>query len=184
MGWRIEVELPETSKYVVVIAPHTSNWDFLIGILAAWSLGIPKPRWVGKDSLFKPPLGWIMYALGGIPVDRSKRQNFVDQIAERFAQADVLLLAIAPEGTRMRTDHWRSGFYYIAHAADVPIVLFFLDFARKLIGTGPMIHPSGDIHDDFETIRAFYGTIQGKHPESQGEIQLRPSAGRRGLKSQ
>jgi 1-acyl-sn-glycerol-3-phosphate acyltransferase len=174
LGWRLEVELPSVSKYVLVVAPHTSNWDFVIGILAAWTLGLPQPRWVGKDSLFKPPLGWIMHAIGGIPVDRSKSQNFVEQVAARFAEEDVFLLGIAPEGTRRHTQYWRSGFYYIAHQAGVPIVLIYLDFARKVVGTGPMIEPTGDIEADFEVIRAFYSTVQGKHPQLQGEIRLRP----------
>jgi 1-acyl-sn-glycerol-3-phosphate acyltransferase len=175
MGWRIEANLPATPKFVLVIAPHTSNWDFVIGLLASYAIGIPKPRWVGKDSLFKPPLGWIMRALGGIPVDRSVRQNFVDQVAARFAAEDTMILAIAPEGTRSHTDYWRSGFYYIAHSARVPIVLAYLDFARKVAGIGPIIQPTGDIHADFATIRAFYSTIQGKYPARQGEIRLRPA---------
>lgn len=173
LGWRIEVELPTVSKYVIVVAPHTSNWDFVIGILAAWALGLPKPRWVGKDSLFKPPFGWIMYAWGGVPVDRSKSQNFVEQVAAHFDREEVFILGIAPEGTRRRTEYWRSGFYYIANSAGVPIVLAYLDYKRKVIGTGPLVQPTGDIQADFEIIRAFFSTIEGKHPSLQGEIRLR-----------
>ncbi|MEX1018520.1 MAG: lysophospholipid acyltransferase family protein [Litorilinea sp.] len=173
LGWRIQLNLPAESKYVVVVAPHTSNWDFIIGILSAWAIGLPNPRWVGKDSLFRPPLGWIMYRIGGVPVDRRRSQNFVEQVAGRFADEEVFLLALAPEGTRRRTDYWRTGFYYIAQAAGVPIVLAYLDFANKVAGTGPVLHPTGDIHADFVTIRAFYSTIQGRHPELQGEIRPR-----------
>lgn len=177
LGWRIQADLPTESKYVLVIAPHTSNWDFVIGMLSGWALGMPYPRWVGKDSLFKPPFGWFFRAIGGIPVDRSRSQNFVEQVAARFADtdanSDVFILALAPEGTRQRTDYWRTGFYYIAQRAGVPIVLAYLDFARKVVGTGPVIHPSGDIQADFAAIRSFYSTIQGRHPDLQGEVRPR-----------
>jgi 1-acyl-sn-glycerol-3-phosphate acyltransferase len=173
LGWRIEMDLPAESKYVLVVAPHTSNWDFAIGIMTAWAIGLPKPRWIGKHTLFKPPFGWIMYQWGGIPVDRSRSQKLVEQVAEHFAREDVFLLALAPEGTRRRTEFWRSGFYYIALSAQVPIVLAFLDFRRKVVGTGPVIRPTGNLEADFEIIREFYSTVQGKYPERQGEIRLR-----------
>lgn len=174
LGWRLEFNLPAVSKYIIVVAPHTSNWDFVIGILAAWAIGLPRPRWVGKHTLFNPPLGWIMRAWGGIPVDRRKSQNFVQQVADHIAAEDIFLMGIAPEGTRARTQYWRSGFYYIAHTAGVPIVLAYLDFERKVVGNGPVFEPSGDIEADFEIIRAFYGPIRGKNPHLQGEIRIRP----------
>lgn len=173
LGWRIDLRLPAESKFVLIVAPHTSNWDFILGILTGWAIGIPRPRWVGKDSLFKPPFGWIFYAWGGIPVDRSRSSNFVEQVAARFGDEEVFLLGLAPEGTRRRTGYWRTGFYYIALRAQVPIVMGYLDYATKTVGTGPVLHPTGDIHADFETIRAFYSTIQGKHPELHSEIRPR-----------
>ena len=173
--WRMEGELPGP-KCVLIGAPHTSNWDLPIAMLLFWSLEVDA-RWIGKHTIFRWPVGWLMRALGGIPLDRTNTENFVSQAAERFAISDQLVLAIAPEGTRKHTDYWRSGFYWIAHEARVPIVLAYADYGRRVGGIGPSLTPSGDIESDMEKIRAFYADKVGKHPEKLGSIRLRPDGG-------
>jgi 1-acyl-sn-glycerol-3-phosphate acyltransferase len=172
IGWRMEGELPGP-KCVLIGAPHTSNWDFPIAMLLFWSLEVDA-RWVGKHTIFRWPTGWLMRALGGIPLDRTNTENFVDQIVDRFNTYDRLVLAIAPEGTRKHTDYWRSGFYWIAHGAGVPIALAYADYSCKVGGIGPSLMPSGDIEADMDKIRAFYADKVGKHPEKLGSIRLRP----------
>jgi len=171
-GWKLEANFPAATKYVLIFAHHTSNWDFLIGLLAALSMGF-WPQWIGKDSLFRGPFGGIMHWLGGMPVDRSKSTNFVDQIIELYNQHEHLVIAIAPEGTRGKTTHWKTGFYHIAQGANVPIVTSFLDYKRKIGGIGPMFIPTGDIETDMIAIREFYRGVTGKNPAGQGDVQLR-----------
>lgn len=128
-GWTLESpELPR--RLVFIAAPHTSNWDVPFMMATAWALGV-RIRWLGKHTLFAPPFGWLFRALGGIPVDRRSPQNLVAEIARRFGESEELILGLSPEGTRDRTEHWRSGFYYIAVTAGVPIGLGF-DSARPL----------------------------------------------------
>jgi 1-acyl-sn-glycerol-3-phosphate acyltransferase len=129
-------------------------------------------RFMGKDSLFRGPLGPLMRSLGGIPVNRRERTNLVDLMAAKFEEYDGLIVGIAPEGTRRKTSHWKSGFYYIALKAHVPIMMAYLDYGNKVIGVGPGFTPSGNIHADFEIIREFYAGIKGKVPKNQGEIVL------------
>lgn len=172
-GWELEAKLPDAPKYVAIGYPHTSNWDFPVGILGMWGIGLPG-RWVGKHTLFRRPFGWAMRALGGIPLDREATRDFVQQSVEKFAGREELVLVIAPEGTRSRTEHWRTGFYYIALGARVPVALGFLDYGRKRAGVGDVLVPTGDIERDFERIRAFYRGMVGKRPERQGEIRPRP----------
>jgi len=171
IGWRTHVLNPRLSRYVLIGAPHTSNWDFglMLLLIAAEQLPI---HFLGKDSLFRGPLGPLMRSLGGIPVNRRERTNLVDQIAAKFEQHDDLIIGIAPEGTRSKTKHWKTGFYYIALKAKVPIALAYLDYGNKIIGVGPNFTPSGDLQADFETIREFYAGIVGKNPKKQGEIIL------------
>ena len=170
-GWRTEIIPPDTSRYVMIGAPHTSNWDFFVMLLLMAVESIPI-RWMGKDSLFKWPLGVFMRSLGAIPVKRSESTNLVDQIAALFDQYDELIIGLAPEGTRKKTTRWRTGFYYIALKADVPIVMAYVDYKQKVCGLGPSITPSGDIRADFEIIREFYSGFVGKHPHKQGKIEL------------
>ncbi len=172
-GWRIEMQDPGTDRYVVIGYPHTSNWDFLVTLLFMIAEGVPI-RLLGKASLFRGPVGVLMRALNAIPVDRSKRNNLVDQVADLFAEHESLIIGISPEGTRKRSPRWRTGFYYIALKAQVPIVLAFLDYGNKVCGFGPAIMPTGDIEADFERIREFYAGVKGKHPHQQGEIVLHP----------
>ena len=130
------------------------------------------PAWVGKNTLFRPPFGWLMRLLGGIPIDRSSSHNMVEQLADVFAARERLALAMPPEGTRSRAPHWKSGFYYVATLARVPIALGYLDYARKEGGIGTPILPSGDLPADMERIRAFYAGRQGRHPQLQGPMRL------------
>jgi len=171
IGWRTHVIHPHTSRYVLIGAPHTSNWDFglMLLLMAAEQLPI---RFMGKDSLFRGPLGPLMHSLGGIPVNRRERTRLVDQIAAKFEEYDDLIIGIAPEGTRSKTSHWRTGFYYIALKARVPIAMAYLDYGNKIIGVGSNFMPCGDLKADFEIIRKFYTGIVGKNPNKQGEIVL------------
>lgn len=174
VGWTVVME-PEhvPPKYVLIGVPHTSNWDFPIGMLALVALGIER-HWVGKHTLFRPPLGWLMRALGGVPLDRSKRHNFVEQVIDAFERADRMVIALTPEGTRSHTPHWKTGFYYIALGARVPIVLGFIDYQRKRVGFGPLLGPSGDLEADLEIIRGFYADKVGRRPENKSMIAIRP----------
>jgi 1-acyl-sn-glycerol-3-phosphate acyltransferase len=171
IGWRTHVLNPRLTRYVLIGAPHTSNWDFglMLLLMAAEQLPI---RFMGKDSLFRGPLGPIMRSLGGIPVNRQVRTNLVDQIAAKFEEYDDLIIGLAPEGTRSKTSHWKTGFYFIALKAKVPIAMAYLDYGNKIIGVGPNFTPSGNLEADFEIIREFYTGIIGKNPKKQGEIIL------------
>jgi 1-acyl-sn-glycerol-3-phosphate acyltransferase len=174
ISWQLDVTLPKASKYVLVGAPHTSGMDLFYTMLLKFSTGI-ELKWVGKDTLFKGFLGIVMRWLGGIPVNRKTRSNFVEQVVELFSQHEDLVIAVAPEGSRGKTAYWKSGFYYIALGANVPIALGYIDYRRKVVGIGPAIQPSGDIQADFSVIKNFYSGITGRYPHKQGEIQLKPS---------
>ena len=163
-GWRTHGRLPATPKFVLVGAPHTSNWDLPYTIFIIFVLR-GKIYWLGKESLFRRPLKGFFKWLGGIPIDRSRSKNVVAQSIQQFHQNEKLILTIAPAGTRKRVTKWKTGFYHIAHGANVPIALGFLDYRRKLGGIGPFIHPTGNIEADMKTIRAFYDGITGKFPE-------------------
>ncbi len=173
MGWQIIGEFPRYSKCVIIGAHHTSNWDFAYAMLAMTAIG-EKFNWIGKDSLFRWPLGRLARSLGGIPVIRSQRTNFVYQMVKTFQKRDKLVIVIAPEGTRKYTPYWKSGFYYIALGAQIPLVMGFIDYSRKQIGFGPALVPGGDIQADFAQIRAFYADKQGLYPEKEGDVALRP----------
>ena len=166
-GWKVEGELPEGKKFVVIAAPHTSNWDlpFMLGVALHFRVRL---HWMGKDSLFKPPFGWFMKALGGIPIDRSKTNDVVSQMVTVFDQAEKLAVAIPPEGTRSKTRYWKTGFYNIAHGAGVPIVFGFLDYQRKVGGIGMTMHTTGDYETDLEIVKSFYGTVVPKFPDQVG----------------
>ncbi len=170
-GWRIEGEAPAVPRYVLIAAPHTSNWDLVLMLLCGMAYGV-WPSWVGKDTLFRPPLGLLLRALGGIPVDRRSPQNMVEQLAALFRTRERLVLAVPPEGTRSSREKWRSGFYFIARGAGVPVCLGFLDYSRKRGGLGPLLHPSGDLRADMDVVRAFYADKKGRFPEKQGPIRL------------
>lgn len=170
-GWRTHVIPPHTSRYVLIGAPHTSNWDFILVLLLMTVERIPI-RIMGKDSLFRGPLGIFMRSLGAIPVNRHERTSLVDQVAAKFDEHQDLIIGISPEGTRSKTSRWRTGFYYIALKARVPIVMAYLDYGNKVCGLGPSLKPTGDIKADFVKIRGFYSGIVGKYPHKQGKIEL------------
>ncbi len=132
-----------------------------------------KINWIGKHTLFRWPYGWFFRAIGGIPIERGIGTNLSQQMAEKFAQSDKLVLAIAPEGTRSKLDHWKTGFYYIALAANVPVALGCLDYKHKQVGISGVFSPSGDIEADFEIIRAYYQGKLGKIPEQTSSIKPR-----------
>ena len=164
-GWKIVGEFPkEPKKYVLIGAPHTSWYDFVIGILAR-SVTQVKINFIGKDSLFKAPFGFIFRWLGGTPVDRSKSNNLVDAIVQTFNSKDEFRLALSPEGTRKKVEKLKTGFYYIAKGANVPIVMFTLDFGNKQIAIAEPFYPSEDKEKDFAIIRNFYKDVKGKFPE-------------------
>lgn len=171
-GWRIRGAVPSLPKMVVAIAPHTSNWDFVWLLLAKWQLGL-HPKWLGKHTLFRPPLGYFMRRLGGIPVDRTRRGDVVEQAIAEFRRRDRLMLALAPEGTRKRTDHWKSGFYEIALGAGAPIVPVAIDYGRRDIEIGQPLAPTGDRRMDMNGVRAFFAHRRGKRPENQGPVTLK-----------
>ncbi len=171
-GWQLDVVQPKEKKYVMIGAPHTTNWDFPLALLTFWTLR-QKIHWVGKKEMFWGPLHYLFTSVGGIPVDRSKSTGFIEQIADRFDQADEMVLAISPEGSRSKTDHWKSGFYHIAVSAKVPICLAFVDFSSKTLGFTKVVYPTGDIDADMEVIADFYKDLKGKKPQNQGPIRLR-----------
>lgn len=177
LGWTAVMAPPPGKKFVLVGYPHTSNWDFLYALLWGMASGT-RFRWVGKKELFPPVLGVVMKWLGGIPVDRSKAGgNFVGQVARIFDQHDSLWVVVAAEGTRGRAEYWKSGFYYMALEAKVPIALAFIDYRKKEVGIGGYFSPSGNIEADFAQIRDFYTDKVGKNPSKQSPIRLKPKNG-------
>ncbi len=163
-GWRVVGSLPDVPKYVLIGAPHTSNWDFPLMLLAVLKVGMDV-HWLGKKSLFPAVLGAVMRWLGGIAVDRSKNNNLVAQLVALFQERDELVVLIPPEGTRSKVEQWKSGFYYVAAGANVPILLGFVDASRKEIGFGPLFYPTQDYAADLPKIRAFYADKRGINPE-------------------
>jgi 1-acyl-sn-glycerol-3-phosphate acyltransferase len=173
MGWKTAKIPIQSSKYILIGAPHTSNWDFVIGYMAMTAIGL-KLGWVGKHTIFRKPFGWVMKWLGGIPVDRGRSRNFVEQVVKSFNNHEKLIVAIAPEGTRQKTEYWKSGFYYIAYSAGIPIVLGFVDYERKTGGFERFIIPGGEIQKDLAEISEFYKTVTAKYPKDFGPIRFRP----------
>ncbi len=171
LGWTVVGDPPREARYVLIAAPHTSNWDFPLMLLFAMALGF-RPSWVGKDTLFRAPFGGLMRALGGIPVDRSSPRNMVEQLGERFGANASLVLAMPPEGTRGYAAYWKSGFYHVAVTAGVPIGPSFLDYGRKQGGIGPLFRPSGNLREDMDALRAFYAGRLGRYPHLQGPVRL------------
>jgi len=172
-GWRVEGQLPDQPRYVIIAAPHTSNWDMPITLFMAFALRV-NCYWMGKDSLFRWPFGGIMRWLGGMPIDRTKANNVVEQSVQAFAGQEHLVMVIPPEGTRKQVSYWKTGFYHIAHGAQVPIVLGYIDYKRKAGGIGPIIWPSGDIEADMRVIQGFYAGVSGKYPEKSSLAVLAP----------
>jgi 1-acyl-sn-glycerol-3-phosphate acyltransferase len=171
-GWETVGDVPNIPRAVFVAHPHTTGWDLPFTLAVAWSLRM-NVSWIGKNTLFKGPLKFFFRALGGVPVDRSKRNNQVKAIADAIRNEERVFLTIAPSGTRKRRDHWKSGFYHIAREADVPLLLAFMDYSKKRGGLGPVFKPTGDMKRDMDVIRDFYEGVRGKYPENESMIRLR-----------
>lgn len=166
MGWKLHNEFdPSVKKCVVVVAPHTSSFDFLIGILVRKIMGVDF-NFVGKKELFKPPFGWYFKMVGGAPLDRTGNQKKVDAIAEIFESREIFRLALAPEGTRKKTERWKTGFYFIALKARVPIVPVVFDFGTKTVSIKRAFKPTGNLEMDLEIIQLHYKGVKGKIPEN------------------
>ena len=163
---------PDLNKCVLLSAPHTTNWDLPALLLATWSQGA-NANWLGKHQLFRGPMNRVMRMLGGVPVRRDGNHGMVASLTEEFARADRLALAIPAAGTRGYTDHWKSGFYRLAIAADVPIVCVFVDYKTRTLGYGPVMTPTGDVEADLDVFRAFYADKQGKFPDNKSDIRFR-----------
>jgi 1-acyl-sn-glycerol-3-phosphate acyltransferase len=171
-GWKPEGERPRDRRFVLIAAPHTSNWD-LAYLLALSELFGVRVSWMGKDAIFRPPFGWLMRRLGGIPVVRHQRGNLVAQATHRFATSPDLALVVPAEGTRGAVEHWKSGFYHIARSAGVPIVLGYLDYSRRRGGFGPALRATEDVRKDMDQIREFYADKNGKYPDQFAEPRLK-----------
>jgi len=171
-GWKTEGGVHQPPRFVIIAAPHTSNWDAVIMLIAAHIFGV-RITWFIKREAFFWPLGPIIRYFGAIPIDRTKRSNVVGQAIEQFKQSERLILAVPPEGTRKKSHGWKTGFYYIAHGAGVPIVLGYIDYKRKVAGLGPAFVPTGDIAADFEVFDNFYAGVTPKHPADRGVVVAR-----------
>ena len=163
-GWRTDGRAPDIDKYVLIAAPHTSNWDFIFFLLIIFKLRLPV-YWMGKRSMFRWPFKWLLKKLGGIPVDRSGKNNVVNTMTSAFENSEALVITIAPSGTRKNVGPWKTGFYHIAREAKVPIVCGFLDYQNKTGGIGPVFQPTEDMEADMADIRSFYSGISGRYPE-------------------
>jgi 1-acyl-sn-glycerol-3-phosphate acyltransferase len=163
-GWKVEGSLPaEQSKCVLIAAPHTSNWDLPYTLMVAFALQL-NIYWMGKSQIFRWPFGGLMRWLGGISVDREQASNLVAASAAALSAADgPVQLVVPPEGTRSKTRYWKTGFYWIAHTAKVPIVMAYMDYPRKLSGLGPVFMPTGDVDADMAAIKAYYSQYKGKN---------------------
>jgi 1-acyl-sn-glycerol-3-phosphate acyltransferase len=163
-GWRRAGVVPDAPKFVMIAAPHTSNWDFPVGLAIILAFKV-KMYWLGKEPIFKWPFGTFFKWLGGIPVNRSKSGDVVSQTIQTIKEHERIVMVVAPEGTRKKVNHWKTGFYYIAMGANVPLAMGFIDYLRKEGGFGPTLMPTGNIEADMEKIRAFYQNITAKIPD-------------------
>lgn len=165
-GWMVEGALPpQAAKSVFIAAPHTSNWDLPYTLMVAFALRL-NPYWMGKHTIFKGPFGPVMRWLGGIAVNRDQANNLVAVSAQAIRDADgPLQLIVPPEGTRAKTRYWKTGFYYIAQTAGVPIVMAYMDYSTRRSGLGPLFQPTGDVEADMAAIKAFYAPFKGKNAD-------------------
>lgn len=164
-GWKVKGQVPKEKKYVLIVAPHTSNWDFFVG-LAAKHIVYLKSHFLAKDSLFKIPIvKQFLKSIGGHAVDRSKKSNLVDQVVELYKQHDEFVITVTPEGTRSYNPNWKTGFYRIAEKADVPILMVGFDYGNKTVEFRDLFYPTGNLEADLETIKTYYRSIKGAHPE-------------------
>lgn len=156
LGWKIVGDVPrDQKKYIIITVPHTSNWDFIIGVMVRGIMGF-KSKFLGKKSLFKAPYGWFFRWLGGYPVDRSRSRNLVDQVIDIYNQHREFVIAVAPEGTRKNVDEWKTGFYHIAHGAHIPIVRSKIDIQKKIVQFFEPFWTTGDIDIDLPKIKEVF----------------------------
>ena len=172
LGWRSRLVWPPEPRGLILVYPHTSNWDFVIGVLFRVGRGLPA-HWMGKDSMFRWPFRGLLQRMGGVPINRREPTGLIRSLLEEFRRRDWLWLAIAPEGTRARTDHLKTGFYKIALAADLPIGLAYIDYGRRCIGIDTYVRMTGDKESDLELLRRFYADKRARLPEHAGEIRFR-----------
>ncbi|PTB89624.1 acyltransferase [Pseudidiomarina aestuarii] len=163
-GWRIEGELPRTRQAIIPVAPHTSNWDFFIGVFVMLALGL-KLSYLGKHTIFRFPVNDLLRWLGGIPVDRRSAQGVVGEMVEQFKLRSELVLALSPEGTRKKVTEWKKGFLHIAKTTGVPVIPIALDFSRKVLEITPALLITGDIDTELERVKAAVAHAQGKNPQ-------------------
>ena len=164
-GWKIDERTPEgVKKCVIVVGPHTSNWDFVLGKMAFITYGV-QGRFLIKKELFFPPLGWILKAMGGVPVDRKQRNNLTDTAVKFFNDNETMYLVFTPEGTRSYNPNWKKGFYYIAQKANVPIYICYMDYANKKGGFHSMFYPTGNVDEDILYIKDILKQYKGRFPE-------------------
>jgi 1-acyl-sn-glycerol-3-phosphate acyltransferase len=164
MGWRYRGQFPCHAKMIIAVAPHTSNWDFVLGLAVAFNLRL-KISFFGKHSIFIPPFDRLLRRWGGIPVERSKTHGVVDNMAEKMRQAEQMVLCLSPEGTRSPIAPWKTGFLHIAHKANVPVFLVAFDYKKKLIEFGPTHKISDNTQLELNKIYEHYQNVQGKFPE-------------------
>ena len=163
-GWKVEGQLPDTRQAIIPVAPHTSNWDFFVGVFVMLALGL-KLSYLGKHTIFRFPVNRLLRWLGGIPVDRRASQGVVGQMVEQFQQRHELILALAPEGTRTRVTEWKKGFLHMAKAAQIPVVPVAMDFSRKVIDIRPAMMITGDIDAELQRVKQAVAHAVGKNPQ-------------------
>ncbi len=163
-GWKINGQLPNSKQYIMIVGPHTSNWDFVLGVVARGALAI-KVNFLAKHQLFHPLWGWFFKALGGHPVDRRKNNNLVDAVADIFQQHPDFKLALAPEGTRSAVRRWKTGFYHIAVKAQVPIIAVGFDFGRRQVVIRQPLQATGDITQEMNQLLDFFRSVEGRFPK-------------------
>ncbi|HET7753008.1 MAG TPA: 1-acyl-sn-glycerol-3-phosphate acyltransferase [Anaeromyxobacteraceae bacterium] len=172
LGWRVEVTWPPEPRCIIIVYPHTSNWDFGIGYLAKLAIGLPV-SWIGKDTLFRWPVAGVLRRMGGLPVNRRESTGLVGQLARELEQHQRFWLAIAPEGTRAHQDHLKSGFYQLALATGVPVGLAFIDYRERVVGLERYVRMTGDADADLAALRAAYSSKRGKHADQASDIRFR-----------
>jgi 1-acyl-sn-glycerol-3-phosphate acyltransferase len=163
LGWRVEGKLPDLPKFILVGAPHTSNWDFMLFLGVIFTLQA-NVRFMGKAELFRSPIGWFFYWCGGVPVDRSKPQGLVEQMVQACEASKKFILVIAPEGTRHYVSEWKMGFYHIAKTAGIPVVMAKVDGKHKTVHVGQVFHPTENMEADIKAIKGFFAGLVGINP--------------------
>jgi 1-acyl-sn-glycerol-3-phosphate acyltransferase len=171
-GWKTAFVWPPEPKGIIIVYPHTSNWDFVVGMMFRVGYGLPA-NWIGKAEMFPGPLRGLLRRLGGVPVDRRHATGFVEAMVEQFRSRDWMWVGIAPEGTRSRTEYLKSGFYRLALAADLPVGLGYIDFGTRRIGIETYVRFTGDEERDLEVLRRFYSPIRGLKHELAGDIRFK-----------